>query len=902
MKSTTLTFLFLIFGISQAWAQEILLYSSHLTYSGVVVDSITNEPLVGVVISEVTGETDRVSVRSSVTNRNGAFSIKADKAPEKRFEFSCLGYTIQSRRLLAKANETGRKIDTIRMVPDIYLLDEVLVKSRMEMYRICGDTIVYFPRAVKTMQGDPVLEVLRLMPGVTVNEQDEVFIGGVKVERTYINNKLIFGEDAVTPLRTIEAKEVHMIQAYDEIDEGDKVLHGENARKRKVLNLLTFKDFEAMVTADVDMQAGIDIDKDIDNDRNFRYYLSGNAGSYATKLQISLGANVDNRNDYSGISNSSGNYKRSQNASFSVSAQPNPRNSYLLLYMLFRQRNKLRAYGETSYYPTEDFDSQTDESETNSSQTTTKHLFNLHYRYTGEKLSITFLPTISYAPSRQNTSFGNETTRDNLPLLSFDNYSGKKENEFVFSQIFEVKKRFEKHSASFQLITRINNAHHTVHRNDTIRMAGQTEQAIILKTTTKRPSYYIAPAVNYNIPLSKGTLYFNTSVSYDQSSSDELTLDLITGGQDNMRSGKLTSKKTNTTGSAGYTHTGKKSALILNLSYSALSLSIDETLPTHYSDARFFHALLPDIQLSRNNDLKWHYNIRFTGRQSVSEIRRFTAWINDDNPLFVSAGNPILKPALVYTLEMENNFLLPHSKAMTWRLKGSLNYRSIVNNRVYFHDQTVLTQYNNYLIAAGATLNVPVNGDQTFQFDTSLEFDSPVAWVKSILQFSADYSYSNPQAAIDSKFMRNQQHRVGSNLNLTSNFSSRFKLELKNRFEYSRFKNHTETIVCSLAESASLNMRWDLSEKLSTTCHYLFDYYKNQSTGRQITNHLLNASLGYRLLKEKRGRVSINGYNLLNRANNLSTIVNDQYIRNELSPKLSGYITLSFEYRFRNAE
>lgn len=68
------------------------------------------------------------------------------------------------------------------------------------------------------MEGEKVLEILRQMPGVDVSDGG-VKIFGKAVERTYVNNRLLFGEDPTTALKQLEAEEVASIHSYDEVDD-----------------------------------------------------------------------------------------------------------------------------------------------------------------------------------------------------------------------------------------------------------------------------------------------------------------------------------------------------------------------------------------------------------------------------------------------------------------------------------------------------------------------------------------------------------------------------------------------------------------------------------------------------------------------------------------------------------
>ncbi|MBR6246545.1 MAG: hypothetical protein IKR15_04225, partial [Bacteroidales bacterium] len=99
-----------------------------------------------------------------------------------------------------------------------------------------GDTVIFNAAAVRTMEGDYAVEILRQMPGVEIKD-GSIYVNGEKVRRTYVNGILLFGDDPSSALTNILAEEVTTIKAYDEMAIEDRrrgALHGQ---KEKVLDV-----------------------------------------------------------------------------------------------------------------------------------------------------------------------------------------------------------------------------------------------------------------------------------------------------------------------------------------------------------------------------------------------------------------------------------------------------------------------------------------------------------------------------------------------------------------------------------------------------------------------------------------------------------------------------------------
>lgn len=168
---------------------------SSAIYSGRIVDSLTREVIPAAVISVVSKNTSGDTfVRNYITEAEGGFRFKCNLNIPRRMEIASLGYKPLTVYLTMDCEE--HDLGLILLSQSTQAIDEVVVKARMQMYKMKGDTILYFPRAVKTMKDDSAIEILRHMPGVEVDDGGSVKILGQQVERTYVNQKLLFGDDS----------------------------------------------------------------------------------------------------------------------------------------------------------------------------------------------------------------------------------------------------------------------------------------------------------------------------------------------------------------------------------------------------------------------------------------------------------------------------------------------------------------------------------------------------------------------------------------------------------------------------------------------------------------------------------------------------------------------------------
>lgn len=109
---------------------------------GVVIDSLTSEPLRDVLVSILSPE---MAVRHSGTDGKGRFRFTDVKAEGLKIEITCLGYKIYA----AYPESSGRILDMgkIRLGPDPQHIDQITVRARMSFFTIRGDTATRRPGA-----------------------------------------------------------------------------------------------------------------------------------------------------------------------------------------------------------------------------------------------------------------------------------------------------------------------------------------------------------------------------------------------------------------------------------------------------------------------------------------------------------------------------------------------------------------------------------------------------------------------------------------------------------------------------------------------------------------------------------------------------------------------------------
>lgn len=190
------------------------------------------------------------------------------------------------------------------------------------------------------------------------------------------------------------------------------------------------------------------------------------------------------------------------------------------------------------------------------------------------------------------------------------------------------------------------------------------------------------------------------------------------------------------------------------------------------------------------------------------------------------------------------------------------------------------------------------NGNVAWNYDFGMDVESNIAPLSSIVKFSAKYNYRDSETSVNSVIGNESSHALLSDLGFSTNFSSKFRLDITNRFEYRVYINSSAFRNGSYYDRASAKMRWDFSKRVNLECSYDYEYYLSGTGADPLSNHLLNASLGVFLFKERNARLSFNANDILNSRNFVTTTYADQYVMNTYSRIQTGSYMISFEIKF----
>ena len=220
-------FLLLFFIASSAFSQT-------QTLKGTLKDTSENRVLANTVIS-VLNKKDSVLVKFTRADKDGNFKIQGLREGSYILMITHPYMGDYFDNIEVKAN-TPTDIGNVHLTPKSKLLSEVIVKSGSPI-KIKGDTLVYTADSFKVRPGANVEELLRRLPGITVDKNGQITAMGERVTKVLVDGEEFFGTDPGIATKNIRADAVQEVQVFDKKSDQAAFTGIDDGVKDKTINL-----------------------------------------------------------------------------------------------------------------------------------------------------------------------------------------------------------------------------------------------------------------------------------------------------------------------------------------------------------------------------------------------------------------------------------------------------------------------------------------------------------------------------------------------------------------------------------------------------------------------------------------------------------------------------------------
>jgi hypothetical protein len=839
------------------------------------------------------------------------------------------GYKPLRKEFTLSAANPNLVLDTLSLSTTAQQLDEVVVIAERPPVSMKNDTIEFNANSFKTLPNALVEDLLKKLPGVSVDGDGNITVNGKPVNRILVDGKVFFGNDPKMATRNLPANIIDKVQVTDDKEELQRNGDDNLANVGKVVNITLKKGvkkgwfgkvyaggggdqrYEAGAIAnifrdtlqvsvlgyannlnrpgfsysDLMQTAGLDRSNSNLNSRNTSIWNNGSGSGISIN-----GINFGGSQNFGGIATSKGlgvNINHAPNAKQSLFAQ------YFYGNIMIDRLNRNSSEQHNL-----------DTIVTNNSVLTGDVFTNAHNIGIGGKIKPDSVTTIQFSANymigkQDEYRFTDVSAKHNiLGDMSYgDIDQNNKANTYYYRQNFTYTHLSPtKKGRRLSLINdvSINNRFNDYYTNSWVHYVRPTAYDSLLNQLRDEnvPRTDIITTLNYSEPMSKiSTMRLGARYEYGK-----LTNDVTTFNPDSLG---IKYDRINPSLSNTFFRESHRAQAMAGFEFK-LSKDMTITPGARILVQRVNNALssvASSIEQKETNllpQLTFVYK-QFTFNYSEDIVLpnyNFLLPVTDNtNPYLISRGNPTLRSAQRHNLSAYYYMSNPKKNLnINLNANGGFAYDEVIQNIVV--DQKGI-QTNTPLNADG-TSNFGINYNINKQYKTNPKFI--VSW-----NLGAWYGYNR------SKLLYNFESSFQStyNINQWAGFSFNFndKVEWNNSYSIGyNFTHYTSDAfkkleVTTQYGNSELVVRYPKHVIWETNANIVY----NSSIGNGLPKTIVrwNAALNFTMLKDEKGVLKIGIFDILNRNAGINMYASRNMVSTNETNVLGRYLMATFTHNIR---
>lgn len=923
---------------------------------GTVIDGDTKEVVEGATI-QLLSLPDSSFVSGVTSSETGTFKLKDVKKAKYTLKISYIGYT----SLFHDVNLTDKKTKTVELGVialggDENMLQEALVKGTAAKMQVSGDSLVYNASAYRVPEGSTLEALIKLLPGAQVDENGKVTINGKEVTKILLNGKEFFLNDMETAMKNIPTDMIEKIKAYERKSDLARITGIDDGEEETVLDLAVKKDMNSGWFGNLTGAAGTAHRYDSRMmlnrfNENTKVSLIGNARNTPNRwgwnnglrTNKQLGVNFTDtreklvtegsvmyRYDGSDVMNesSSENFaaqrgafgeSRSQNYSSNYNVNSNVKLEWkpdTLNNILFRPSINYSNNNGTGSSRSGSYDSDPN--------LITGDVLAYNDKVADYSNNPTEVPTHGVLSQLLDIVVNTNTNRNQSHGTNVG--AGA---ELQYNHKFNNKGR----NLTLRLTGNYNEG-----RNEQISAANITYNS--LGTTRRNNRYYKTPSLNgnvaaqvtYNEPIADRTyLQFSYRYQYSYSKNDRKAFvydsDAYRELYESLEANRYdigavlkfmedshyllrdTLELSQFSEYRNYNQSISAQFRRVRESYN-FSIGID-AYPQHtVLDYKYMGKEYPEVSrsvfnMSPRTNLRWNFDkhtnlrIRYQGRTSQPSMTNLLDIKDDSNPLYISKGNPKLKPSFSHSVNFNFNSYKPDAQRGMWVWANFNVTNNSISNKTTYDPQTgvrttmPMNINGNWNTGGGGGINTGLGEKKLFTVGGN---------------FGVGYNhnvgfYNNATAeAVDDVDMKSITGNTWANGGLNSAFRNDWiNIELKGDISYGHVRNNVntngnqDTFNFSYGGQVQYTMPW--GTQIATDIRMASR--RGYAQANMNTNELLwNASISHSMLQGKALTLKAEMFDILHQQTNISRSVNAFSRNDSHNNTIYQYAMFSAIFRF----
>ena len=879
---------------------------------------------------------DTVYKAGVASDIHGAFTIVAPEA-SYILRVSYVGYHTTDKVVKVEAKKRIN-VGKIMLKPDAVMLKGAEVTAEVPPITISEDTTVYNTAAFRVPAGSMLEELIKKYPGVEVADDGTIKVNGKTVSRILMKGKDFFGTDKDMALKNIPVDVVDRVKFYDKKSDFSRVTGIDDGEEETVLDLQMKRGVNEGLFANADLGYGT-------KDR----YTAKAMGNYFTESQrytLILSANNINDRGMSGGGRGGGlNNAKQSGFNFATDTEKwetggNVRFNY--------NNSDSRSYTSSETFMSGGAKNRFSNSNRTAFGRNANFSGNFRIEWKPDTMtSLVFLPSFSYTESdswsrSQSATFDEDpfnytsypkdmfgevsTELESIALNRNGNESLGLNRSHNANAMIMLNRRLQKPGRNITFRGNVsyskseNNSYSTnkvVYYRETL-MGGSTDQKRYSSTPNKNWSYalrgsYTEPLIknlflqlNYNFNHSyqnsdRSTYVFDGLAAYDLQMSRDYNKPILPEDFEKYydRDQSRFSEYRNMSHEAQIMFRYVTSKMNLNAGISWLPqqsemdykyLKIDTVVK------RTVHNISPNVRMRYRWSKTTSLNVRYRGRSSQPSMTDLLDITDDSNPLYITKGNPGLKPSFSHNVNADFTTNNPDKqRTISANLRFALTTNSI-ERRVEYNELT------------GGSISTPdnINGNWNaggeFVYSSALPKNKKYTYSSSTtLGYRHNVGYISVSGQKGSSRNTTETTDVGERLN-ASYRSDYFDLSLDGRVLYShssysmRPEDNMDTWNFSYGPSTTVRLPW---QNVQFSTNLSMSSRRGYSDPQFNTNELLwNAQVSMSFLEKNALTISFRMYDILHQQSNVSRAISATSRSDSEDNSIYSYCMFHLVYKF----
>lgn len=897
LKKTFLFFLFIVFGFS--------IFSQDMRVTGQVFDTTGATPLENVAVVAIRLK-DSLLLKFTRTDKDGMFELKGFAPDTFDLMIEHPGLDEKSYYIFGNAGNNEIDIPIVKLNPKSQDLEEVVIFANKNPIFFRGDTLVYVADSFKVAENAVVEDLLKKLPGLTVDENGAITSQGQEIEQVLVDGDEFFGSDPTIATKNLGAKGIETVEVYEKEREGASI--GDDD-KMQVLDLRLKDDakkgYFGKITGATDyglfeanpFYEGEVLYNNFNKKRKISVFAlttntprSNFARGDASKFGLT-NETTGNWWDQSTGANTSG-IPRTLKAGIYYSDRIGKTGKLTMNYSYYETQLNAISRSRSSYFLQDTTYSTIDSVDQN--ELTKSHSIDLSYKTNLDSLtSIEIRPRISIDAAETSTNTKNEFVGEDFVSSLKTSILNTNSSEGISSNTrFKVVRKFMKPKrvlkAEYVLRTEGNSTDSELENISNYYLSATSDS---IEQDKKNQNGYLNQTgkLTYTEPLfdkfrlELEYLYQNNTSQQEISTRDRLNNNLLVDDLSN----NFTNIRVQNRGTALLSYEIYKHLLQAGIGYRNIIID-NENLFTNNVINQNISNFLPQFRYQYKPSRAKRFNFRYNTQSQQPSVNDLQPVQNNSNPNAIQEGNPDLEPNYMHSLRVNFNSWDALSGRYIWSgINATYTDNAFANS----------TSYDQY----GRTISQTINVDGNIYSGIFAGAGFPILNRKIIFEPNMNANYLKNTNLIENL------ENITENTSISGGLKIRFDLDslefsVENNYSYVNPKTSLSSFANQpySTQRYTARIEWRIKGGFMLKADANYSINAGRAGGFNTNIFIVNAEINKSFLKTENLILSINGNDLLNQNINVLREVNGNVITDNFTQIISRYFLMRLTYKFNN--